>query len=408
MICPKCGFNQPEDIYCARCGVHVKKYRQKQKKRTLTILISVLILIGVLAFFAGRMYLEKEARVTMVQPPSSSLAPQAKPPLVTKRGRNSQQAKRAVVAGHMGEKGGPPVAGPGGGTKTGLQSPQAENSSKKDGNGLIARKKETALTALQWFDRGTALNDDSTTEIACYQKALELDPAFAPAYYRLGAIYFRHAEYEQADQAFSRFLKLATDEQKGLYDIYVFYSPTEVENLAAEESPADSAVASGKGPSDQGKSDSPDQGKNSEKTAEHAKEMQTAIPFESLGYHIIVRVLLNREVTARMLLDTGAGITVLSTSLAEKLNLNAGGAGTVLLKTLTRKVRAPLARVPHLQLGSHTKENFPVAVYAMIPVRDSFEGILGMDFLQGFTITVDAKTNRILLSNAGPPKEDLP
>lgn len=35
MECPKCGFSQPQDTFCARCGVHIenyeKKYRQPQK-----------------------------------------------------------------------------------------------------------------------------------------------------------------------------------------------------------------------------------------------------------------------------------------------------------------------------------------------------------------------------------------
>ena len=33
MICPKCGFNQPDDIYCALCGVDIERYAGKKKKR---------------------------------------------------------------------------------------------------------------------------------------------------------------------------------------------------------------------------------------------------------------------------------------------------------------------------------------------------------------------------------------
>jgi predicted aspartyl protease len=408
MICPKCGFNQPEDIYCARCGVHVKKYHQKQKKKTLIILASVLIIIGGAALFTGRVYREKGAGVAVVRSPSPAVTQLKKPSRVIKPKRASSPPKRSSTARSNGQKEKLPVATTESQALAGPQSPAVDTPSNKEEKGRTEKEKDDVLSALQWFERGTALNDDSTAEIACYQKAIELDPAFAPAYYRLGAIYFRNAEYDLADQAFARFLKFATDEQKGIYDIYVFYSPTEVEGLGGEESQPDSAIASKKQPSGQDKSASPGQGENSESKAEHPKEMQAAIPFETLGDHIIVMVRLNRDITARMLLDTGAGITVLSTSLAEKVNLTTDGTGTILLKTLTRKVRAPLARIPQLQVGSHTKEDFPVAVCDMRPIRDSFEGILGMDFLQGFTITVDAEAKKISLSTAGSQKEEAP
>ena len=33
MICPKCDFSQPDDYYCAQCGVNVEKYVQKKRKK---------------------------------------------------------------------------------------------------------------------------------------------------------------------------------------------------------------------------------------------------------------------------------------------------------------------------------------------------------------------------------------
>jgi uncharacterized membrane protein YvbJ len=33
MICPKCNFSQPDDYYCAQCGVNVEKYAQKRRKK---------------------------------------------------------------------------------------------------------------------------------------------------------------------------------------------------------------------------------------------------------------------------------------------------------------------------------------------------------------------------------------
>ena len=44
MICPKCGFSQPDDYYCAQCGVNVEKYVQKKRKKrfNLGLIITVL------------------------------------------------------------------------------------------------------------------------------------------------------------------------------------------------------------------------------------------------------------------------------------------------------------------------------------------------------------------------------
>jgi hypothetical protein len=39
MICPKCGFSQPDTSYCANCGVSVEKFRRKRRNRRMTYLL---------------------------------------------------------------------------------------------------------------------------------------------------------------------------------------------------------------------------------------------------------------------------------------------------------------------------------------------------------------------------------
>lgn len=52
MKCPKCGFEQPDDIFCARCGVDVEKWRvsSRRKKRNF---LRIVVVGGVLAVFVG-------------------------------------------------------------------------------------------------------------------------------------------------------------------------------------------------------------------------------------------------------------------------------------------------------------------------------------------------------------------
>jgi hypothetical protein len=88
-------------------------------------------------------------------------------------------------------------------------------------------------TAREWFEKGRELDDESETEIEFYKKALELNPEYAPAYYRLGAIHFRHARHELADQEFAKFIQYASEADRQAYDIYVYYSPSDMERLSA-------------------------------------------------------------------------------------------------------------------------------------------------------------------------------
>jgi tetratricopeptide (TPR) repeat protein len=75
---------------------------------------------------------------------------------------------------------------------------------------LPGKRQSETFTPAEWFERGRALDDESEAEVEYYEKAIELDPEFVPALYRLGAIYYRRANYELADQQFAKFLKPTT------------------------------------------------------------------------------------------------------------------------------------------------------------------------------------------------------
>jgi len=59
MRCPRCGFEQPEDIFCANCGVEIRPCLEKKAKRRRLFLLwasamgAVVILVGVMALFFG-------------------------------------------------------------------------------------------------------------------------------------------------------------------------------------------------------------------------------------------------------------------------------------------------------------------------------------------------------------------
>ncbi len=79
---------------------------------------------------------------------------------------------------------------------------------------LIQSQTGKQLTALDWYNRGVAMNNNSDQELSCYQKAVEIDATFAPAYYNMGIIYMKRGMNTEAIDNFNQFLKLSSDETK--------------------------------------------------------------------------------------------------------------------------------------------------------------------------------------------------
>ena len=98
---------------------------------------------------------------------------------------------------------------------------------------------EGNLTAREYFEKGASLDDDSDREIEFYQKAIEVDPNFAPAYYRLGAIYFRKADYDLSAEHFVKFLQYGSEADLQTYNVELYFSPEDLEIFReATEEPA--------------------------------------------------------------------------------------------------------------------------------------------------------------------------
>ena len=295
------------------------------------------------------------------------------------------------------------------------------------------------FTAIEWFNKGRALDDESEDEILCYKKAIELDPEFAPAYYFLGAIFCRQANYELADQEFTKFLKYSSDADKQVYDIYVYYSPSDVARLSAEkingQAPAEVAEketasegekekleATEKEITEQSSEESLEATEkeaieqNGEETSETTEKetteptseeveqetsevVMTIVRFFPVDGHILVPVELNGILEARVLVDTGAGITVLSKELAEKLELEEESGHSITLKTMATEIQAQLATLSSIKVGNLTQNNLRVAVIELpFGEERKFDGVLGMDFMNNYKIHIDNENNRILLS----------
>ena len=390
MICPKCDFSQPDDYYCAQCGVNVEKYLQKKRKKRLNLGLIITVLSIAALSLVLFMSIQEDPKKSDISKDKSRETKVAQKSPSREKPQEQNVASRAQrrpgkVRGEI-----PGVAGSG--NQLARKQETAGKSSLEDDakrSTPQSEPKESTLTSKGWFDKGFRLDDDSDSEIAFYQKAIELDPKFAPAYYRLGAIYFRQAEYDLAAENFATFLLHASETDRQRYNIELYFSPEDLEAIReATEEPGPEEV-------EQEVAAEPAE----EVSTETSEEVESIVRFSTSNGHMVVPVLLNESRTSSLLFDTGASITVLSTKLAQSLGLVAAVGKTIRLKTVAADVRAKVATLDSITVGGLSRSDFPVAIVDLnLGTSGRFEGILGMDFLGNYTIRIDNQANRIFLS----------
>ena len=398
MICPKCNFSQPDDYYCAQCGVNVEKYVQKKrKKRFKRGLIVTVFSIAALSF-ALFMSIQEDPKKSDISKDKSRKTK------VSQRSPSREKPPKKNVASRAQRRPGKVPGETPGATRSGNQLTRKQETTVRPSLDDGAKRgapqsepKESTLTSKGWFDKGLRLDDDSDSEIASYQKAIELDPQFAPAYYRLGAIYFRQAEYDLAAENFSTFLLYASETDKQAYNIELYFSAEDLEAIreATEEpSPEEVEQEVAAEPAEVESAETAE-----EVSTETSEEVESIVRFSTTNGHMVVPVLLNESKTTSLLFDTGASITVLSTELAQSLGLVAAAGKTIRLKTVAADVKAKVATLDSITVGGLSRSDFPVAVVDLnLGTSGRFDGILGMDFLGNYTIRIDNQANRIFLS----------
>jgi len=407
MICPKCGFSQPDDIYCALCGINIERYALKKRKRhfkagALVILMGMATLAVANYFMSSPEDLPERIEHEGIRSAVHATRQRTSTEKKTPRNRSKiERPENGFLENQPSEDAHAP-----------LQSPPQESQGEAKDESPGERSPQTAA---QWFEKGRRLDDDSDAEIEYYQQAKKLDPEFVPAAFRLGAIYSRQAKHELADREFAHFLTFASDSDRQAYDIYEFYSLADVERLfervdeqvAAGEkekgSPSESAGETKEELSGEVPEEETSEGDGEPSTEETSEEVLTVVKFSSINGHIVVPVVLNDSLVTQVLVDTGAGITILSKVLAEELGVEEEPGRSITLKTMAMDVEASLGRLDSIQVGNLSRNNFQVAITDMpLGQKSNFNGILGMDFMNNYTIQIDNKNQRLTLTSKSP------
>jgi len=123
------------------------------------------------------------------------------------------------------------------------------------------------------------------------------------------------------------------------------------------------------------------------------------IPFERTAEGLIlVDAILNDRVKARMILDTGANLVVITEELSKRLNQDISFRGEVItINTNCGEVEGRSLVIQKIELGQATKKNVRSVITPDNYAFKGFDGVLGLSFLGEFKVTVDYKNGKILL-----------
>ena len=127
-------------------------------------------------------------------------------------------------------------------------------------------------------------------------------------------------------------------------------------------------------------------------------QSQIIVPVKRAGRSLTVQARLNGTHTARLIVDTGADITILSHEVARDLGVTpTASSTTITLNTVGGSVRADVVRLGTLAVGSAEVRNVPVAVHTLPGAPPDVDGLLGLTFLDKFLVTLDTQKGELHL-----------
>lgn len=128
----------------------------------------------------------------------------------------------------------------------------------------------------------------------------------------------------------------------------------------------------------------------------------TVVPYRNNLAVLTIPVLLNQRLECTFAIDTGATYTILSSAAAGALGLQPNPElAPLTFQTANGEIRAPLVNISALTIGTLTTYNVVAAIYDLHNTTE-ISGLLGLNVLNRFTMTVDSAQQHITLTPATP------
>lgn len=122
---------------------------------------------------------------------------------------------------------------------------------------------------------------------------------------------------------------------------------------------------------------------------------------------IVIPVTINGQGPFRLMVDTGANRTIISTELAQRLGIPYLDAPQVAMNGVTGRALVPTVAIEEIRAGDVVFENLSVPVLAPELIGD-FDGILGLAGLKYQRLIVDFRRDRVTISRSRSPRPDGP
>ena len=125
--------------------------------------------------------------------------------------------------------------------------------------------------------------------------------------------------------------------------------------------------------------------------ASPATVAKASVPFEKRGQVVVVEVMLNNSVPARLVVDTGATYTMISAATAKELSIDPQRAPrTMPFQTANGVIQAPLTNLESVTVGGMEIKNLTAAIHDAVPSAQ-VAGLLGLNFLSNFRLDIDTE-----------------
>jgi clan AA aspartic protease (TIGR02281 family) len=118
---------------------------------------------------------------------------------------------------------------------------------------------------------------------------------------------------------------------------------------------------------------------------------KASIPIEKNGAIVVVDATLNGKASAKLIVDTGASYTMISSAKAKELGIDLdGNRRTIPFHTANGVIQAPLADLESITVGGMEVKNLTAAIHDALP-NTRVAGLLGLDFLSHFRMDIDTQ-----------------